>query len=238
MGRVIHRRELLGAPVALGGMQSFTTVDFPGRLSAVLFCQGCAWRCAYCHNDPLRPLPGAERARDWQDKWNSALAFLHERRGMLEGVVFSGGEPLIQAGLAEAMGEVRSLGFAVGLHTAGVSTARLRRVLPHCDWVGFDIKALPGDYRRVVGADAGAAAWKSLAAVREAGVEHEVRTTWDQQLMSADDLLDLAEKLAEHGVEHWVVQTCRDAQQRPQAAPAAELQAALRERLPGVAWRQ
>lgn len=239
MKRVIPRRELLGAPVALGGLQAFTTVDFPGRLAAVLFCQGCLWNCTYCHNDGLRPLPAAGRAEDWRREWNASLAFLHGRRGMLDGVVFSGGEPLVQAGLAEAMAEVRTLGFAVGLHTSGASPARLRRVLPHCDWVGFDIKALPEDYARVTGSAAsGQAAWKSLAVVRESGVGYEVRTTWDRRLLAESDLLRLAERLAARGVSHWVVQACRDDQQRPQAGPSPALLASLRGRLPGVSWRQ
>lgn len=100
----------------IGGLTPLTTIDFPGRLAAVVFCQGCPWRCGYCQNAHLIP-PSAEKRVPWAD----VLAFLERRRGLLEGVVFSGGEPTLQAGLPEALRQVRDLGFATGLHTAGPS---------------------------------------------------------------------------------------------------------------------
>lgn len=235
---MIPRSQRLGAPVALGGLQPFTSIDFPGRLAAVLFCQGCAWRCAYCHNESLWPLPDVGEAARWREAWQSALAFLHQRRGLLDGVVFSGGEPLVQAGLPEALAEVRLLGFATALHTAGASPGRLRRVLPHCDWIGLDIKGLPADYPRLTGTEGGRAAWAALTLLLDSGLDYEVRTTWDQRFLGENMLLELAGELAQRGVRRWVVQTCRDARQRPQAAPGQHLQARLRERLPEMEWRQ
>ncbi|MBP8264734.1 MAG: anaerobic ribonucleoside-triphosphate reductase activating protein, partial [Pseudomonas sp.] len=98
----------------VGGFVPLTTLDYPGRLACVLFCQGCAWRCRYCHN------PGLIVPRGKDEKpWPEVLDFLRRRQGLLEAVVFSGGEPTLQAALPAAIAEVRELGFKIGLHTAG-----------------------------------------------------------------------------------------------------------------------
>ncbi|MBI2095985.1 MAG: anaerobic ribonucleoside-triphosphate reductase activating protein [Candidatus Omnitrophica bacterium] len=107
-------------PVLCGGLTALTTIDFPDRLSAVIFCQGCPWRCPYCQNPGLISSTGAGRL-----SWAEVVAFLERRRGLLEAVVFSGGEPTLQAGLATAAAEVKAMGFLVGLHTAGPYPRRL-----------------------------------------------------------------------------------------------------------------
>jgi pyruvate formate lyase activating enzyme len=191
------------ASLSIGGFVPFTTVDFPGRLAALVFCQGCPWRCGYCHNKHLLPFQRGNL------KWENIRTFLAERRNLLEAVVFSGGEPLAQPALAQAMREARELGFALGLHTTGMSTARLRRVLPLVDWVGLDIKAPRARYAEVTGAPAGAAVYRSLAALIASGVPYEVRTTADPRLLGAADLQTIQEELTEAGVSRWVQQPCR-----------------------------
>ena len=91
----------------IGGITPLTTIDFPGRLAAVLYCQGCPWRCSYCHNPEL-----LDATTPAEMDWPQALAFLRKRQGLLDGVVFSGGEPTLQAGLPQALEQVRALGFA------------------------------------------------------------------------------------------------------------------------------
>jgi pyruvate formate lyase activating enzyme len=85
----------------IGGVAPFSATDFPGRLAAVVFCQGCPWDCRYCQNPHLIP-----RAKT-QVAWTDMLAFLKRRRRLLDGVVFSGGEPTLQTGLREAMRAAR-----------------------------------------------------------------------------------------------------------------------------------
>lgn len=190
----------------MGGLAPFTTIDFPGRLAAVVFCQGCPWRCGYCHNPHLLPARGEARA------WPEVAAWLETRRGLLDGVVFSGGEPLLQRGLAAALADARALGFATALHTAGVYPRRLAAVLPLLDWVGFDVKAPFGDYARVTGvasANDGGAAREALSLLLASGVAHEVRCTVPEDLLDAGDMARLAAQLAELGVSRLVLQTCR-----------------------------
>jgi pyruvate-formate lyase-activating enzyme len=85
-------------PIQIGGMVPLTTIDYPDHLSCVLFCQGCAWRCHYCHNPELIAPVGSTPVA-----WDEVLAFLHKRQGLLQAVVFSGGEATLQPGLPEAM---------------------------------------------------------------------------------------------------------------------------------------
>lgn len=188
----------------VGGFTRLTTIDYPGELAAVVFCQGCPWRCRYCQNGDLLDATAVESLIDWAD----IRAFLRQRVGLLDAVVFSGGEPTVQTALGAAMLEIRALGYRIGLHTSGTYPERLRSLLPLIDWVGLDIKALPEDYAALTGVpDSGERAWSSLALLLEAGVNLEVRTTlmpgW-----TPDYLRALSRKLAATGVRSYVLQIC------------------------------
>ncbi|RYF75627.1 MAG: anaerobic ribonucleoside-triphosphate reductase activating protein, partial [Comamonadaceae bacterium] len=150
----------------VGGFTPLTTIDFPGRLAAVVFCQGCPWRCGYCQNTGLLDA-NAPAALPWAD----VRERLGQRRGLLDGVVFSGGEPTLQAALPDALAQVRALGFATGLHTAGMYPQRLQALLPLLDWVGLDIKAPEAGYDALTRTPgSGLRAWESLRVLRAGGV--------------------------------------------------------------------
>jgi len=195
----------LAQSLRIGGLTPMTTVDYPGELAAVVFCQGCPWRCHYCHNAHLLPPRGPE-----QIPWSEVRAFLEARVGLLDALVFSGGEPTLQAALPAAMREVKSLGLKIGLHTAGPYPDRLRRVLPYADWVGLDIKAQPTDYPAITGVPgSGERAWESLALLLDAGVALQVRTTVLPGWTHANDIGPLVDRLAAVGVESHSLQPCR-----------------------------
>jgi pyruvate formate lyase activating enzyme len=189
----------------VGGLTPLTTIDFPGRLAAVVFCQGCAWRCSYCQNATL-----LEAGTPAALRWDDVLAFLGNRQGLLDGVVFSGGEPTLQTHLPAAIEQVRALGFEVGLHTAGMYPARLARLLPRLDWVGLDIKAPLHSHDAVTGTvGGGAKSRESLELLLASGVPFECRTTWHPGLFPVSALEELADELAGRGVANWTVQCCR-----------------------------
>jgi pyruvate formate lyase activating enzyme len=204
-------------------------------LAATVFCQGCAWNCPYCHNAALRPFGAGERP------WAEVLAWLETRQGLLEAVVFSGGEPLLQPGLGEAMHAVRAKGFKVGLHTSGVDPQALGRVLSLCSWVGLDLKAPRAAYGRITGvAGSAAAAWESLDLVRKSGAAFELRTTWHPALLSEAELLALGRELSGLGGVEWALQGfqpegCADAglAEAGRALVPEQLSALLREVLGG-----
>lgn len=189
----------------VGGFTPFSATDFPGQLAAVVFVQGCPWACGYCHNPHLQP-----RLDHSPVPWADVLVRLQRRVGLIDAVVFSGGEPTMDPALAEAMRDVRQLGFAVGLHTAGMYPRRLAEVLPLVDWVGLDIKALAQDYDRITATPGSAdGVWRSLQALLASGVACECRTTVHPGLHRAQDILALAAQLRELGVRHYAVQAFR-----------------------------
>jgi pyruvate formate lyase activating enzyme len=203
----MRQREMTGSAdtLRIGGFVPFTATDYPDHLAAVVFCQGCPWRCGYCHNPHLLPARG-----EAQHDWEAIAAFLETRRGLLDAVVFSGGEPTLQDALPAAMREVRDMGFKVGLHTAGIYPRRLAAVLPLADWVGMDVKAPFGSYERVTKVrGSGASACASAKQLIASGVAHEFRTTVDRAVLGPEDLAILAETLPRMGARRHVLQTCR-----------------------------
>jgi len=214
----------------VGGIVPFSTVDYPGQLCAVVFLQGCPWRCGYCHNPHLLDRSGADEG------WDRVRLLLARRKGLVDAVVFSGGEPTADPALCGAIEEVRAAGFGVGLHTGGAYPRRLRRVLHAVDWIGLDVKAPFGRYDAVTGvAGSGERARASAAAVLEGARDYEMRTTYHPAVIGEGDVLDLARSLAGMGARRFALQEfradgCADAAlrgvsraTRPSAALLAEL---------------
>jgi len=191
----------------VGGFEPLTTLEWPGRLSAVVFLQGCPWKCRYCHNAELTPLtaPG-------MTPWPAVLRELEARRGFIDAVIFSGGEPTAQSELPAALREAGAMGFAVALHTNGYAPQRLEVAL-ECgalDQVAMDIKAPFEDYPLITQVpSSGRGARESAMAVLASGVEHEFRTTYHPALLTHEHLRTIARELAEIGAERWVVQLFR-----------------------------
>ena len=198
--------------LTIAGLVPLSTVDWPGRLAATLFLQGCPWRCSYCHNhailDPRTPGTVA---------WGEVEDLLRRRRGLLDGVVFSGGEATLQRAIIPAFQEVRALGFRTGLHTGGAFPSRIHDIVssdpggPLVDWVGFDLKAPPEVFEETVGlrsANPNASraferSRESFLALARAGVEIELRTTLTPVLAPyAPRIVEVASDLwREAGVE-------------------------------------
>ncbi len=192
--------------IRVAGMTPLTSIDFPGRLAAVLFLQGCPWRCSYCHNPDLLPA----RAQG-SVAWDTVEAFLQRRRGLLDGVVFSGGEPTLQATLPEAVARVKAMGYQIGLHTGGMYPARLQQLLPLLDWVGLDIKATSELYDGITGRRGSAhGVGQALDSVLSSGVAYECRTTWHPDLFPVQALYRLVDSMSARGVKHWALQECRE----------------------------
>lgn len=138
------------------------------------------------------------------------MDFLHRRQGLLDAVVFSGGEPTLQDDLQSAINEVSDLGFKIGLHTGGTYPSRLKELLPVLDWVGMDIKATTDDYAVVTATPgSGIKAWESASLLLESGIPHEFRTTVHPLFHTPDSLLRLAKELSTLGARHYVLQEFR-----------------------------
>lgn len=189
----------------IGGLTPMTTVDYPGQLAAVVFCQGCPWRCRYCQNGHL-----LERGSPTPLDWQTVEALLERRRGLLDAVVFSGGEPTAQSAIGAAIRTVTQRGFLVGLHTSGAYPRRLAALIDHLDWVGLDIKALPDDYPELTGVgDSGQRAWQSLEILKSSGIEFDVRVTVHDRLLPPTRLERLLGLLRAAGIDAPSLQVCR-----------------------------
>lgn len=233
-------RALRPDDLRIGGFEPFSTVDFPDRIAAVVFCQGCPLRCGYCHNKHLIP-SRAERLIDWR----SIEECLQSRAGLLDAVVFSGGEPLAQRALVPAMRRMKELGFAVGLHTSGAYPERLAPALSYADWVGFDVKAPFADYPAITGAaGSGEKAKRSLEALVAAGASFEARTTIEPTHFTPRSFLRFATELRSLGVRTFALQEARPPAGTPPPLGAhpifdnAELTGEIRDLFPSFAVRR
>lgn len=194
----------------LAGIQKMSSVDWPGKLVATVFAQGCPWECGYCHNHAIIDCrtPGVV-------PWEDVVAFMRRRRGLLDGIVFSGGEATRQRALIDAAREIKDLGFDVGLHTAGPYPRALRELLGLglVDWVGMDVKATTENYPAVVGRPrSGEKAWESLDillkhAQDNPNFQYEIRLTVFPQ--SPGDELAVALACRMRGVRTFALQQAR-----------------------------
>lgn len=189
----------------VGGLVPLTSIDYPGELAAVVFTQGCAWRCVYCHNPDLLPARG-----DSEIPWSQIIEFLDNRRGLLDAVVFSGGEPTFQAALPQAIEQVRDMGFKIGLHSAGIYPRKLEKLLPMIDWIGLDVKARQADYHLITRTrDSGDAAWHSAELVLASGVAHQFRITAHPDWLDDSDAQWVRQRLLAMGASSVVIQQGR-----------------------------
>ncbi len=202
---IATRHQEAEGTLRVAGLTPLSTTDFPGHLAAVVFVQGCAWRCRYCHNPEIQ-----SRREAPERSWQSVLDFIDRRHGLLDAVVFCGGEPTVDRHLGKAIDDVLERGFKVGLHTAGIYPGRLRSLLPKLDWVGFDVKAPFADYAATTGVRAsGIPAEESLHLLLASGVAHEVRTTHHPALLPNDKLQSMAANLRRQGVTTFALQEFR-----------------------------
>lgn len=193
----------------IAGLQKLSLLDFPGHVSCTVFTGGCNFRCPFCHNASL-VLP--EQLADEPDREREVLAFLKKRQGILEGVVVSGGEPLLQADIRSFLEQVRSLGYQVKLDTNGSFPEKLKELVEAglVDRVAMDIKNAPALYRMTAGAPG-----LDLAKIEESrnfllsgAVDYEFRTTVVKGLHTEQSLLGAAEWI--RGAKAWFLQQYKD----------------------------
>ena len=205
----------------VGGVVAFTATDYPGKLAAVVFVQGCPWNCTYCQNPHLQARKPADTVPCIP--WTEVMGLLKRRVGLIDAVVFSGGEPTMDPALPDAIAEVRQLGYKFGLHTACIYPRQLNAILPLIDWIGFDIKTAFDDYERITGIpNSGSQVSDCLDAILASGVAHECRTTIHPYLQSEAELIALAEVLAQRGVKNYIWQLYRPHEQGCASAGAAQ----------------
>ncbi len=191
----------------LHGLQKMTLLDFPGRVACTVFLGGCDFRCPFCHNYQLADGSAAPVLDDAE-----LFRFLEKRRGLLDGVAVTGGEPCLRRDLPEFLGRIRAMGFAVKLDTNGAHPAMLRRVLEEglVDYAAMDIKNSPAKYAVTAGLDAfdPAPVEESVRLLMEGRVDYEFRTTVVDELHEAADFEAIGAWIA--GARRYFLQVFTD----------------------------
>jgi len=189
----------------IGGLHRCSFIDYPGLLSAVVFLRGCNLRCGYCHNPGLVEGKATESLSEAE-----VFAFLESRRGRLEGVVVTGGEPTLQPGLQGFIAQVRGLGFKVKLDTNGTNPEVLASLLEAglLDYVAMDLKDVPEQYPAFCGLRTGPERIRrSIDLILGSKVDHEFRTTVVAPHHDPSRLDEMARAI--EGAQRWVLQQFR-----------------------------
>jgi len=195
----------MGNQMVIGGIQRFSLIDFPGKVSAIVFTRGCNFRCPYCHNpelvDPNRYVDALEEEQLWE--------FLRRRQEKLDAVVITGGEPTLHDGLELFIEKIKTMGFLVKLDTNGSNPGVLKRLLSEelLDYVAMDIKAPLEKYSEVARIPVAVQnIEESIMLIRESHVSHEFRTTVAKNMLSKEDVVSIAKML--QGEKLYILQRC------------------------------
>lgn len=196
----------------IGGLEKLTLIDYPGHLAAIIFTQGCNFRCHFCYN-PQLVWPKRESDEEKKDKgylgWSQGdlFLFLEERKGRLDGVVITGGEPTLHLDLPEFIRKIKSMGYDVKLDSNGTNPEMLEYLIKEglVDYIAMDIKAPLEKYEQVVGAKLDLPRLeKSVKMIMESGLPYEFRSTLVPQLLNQEDIEAMGQLIA--GARAWYLQ--------------------------------
>lgn len=183
----------------ISGINRFTLVNYPGKIACVLFAKGCPLKCQYCYNKRLLTEPDIE--------WENIESFLKQRKGQLEAVVFSGGEPMLQyQELNKAVDFCKSLGYEIGLHLTGLNSDKKEflEIVNKSNWIGLDFKAPEAKYKEICNLDYQDFK-RGFDIITKSNCDFEIRTTLDKKL-TKEDLLEMDKFLQENNIEKWYLQ--------------------------------
>ena len=192
--------------MVLGGLQKLTLLDFPGHVACTVFTLGCNFRCPFCHNAPL-VLPGETSPYSPEE----VFAFLEKRKGLLDGVAVTGGEPLLQKDIGEFLARIKAMGLAVKLDTNGAFPQRLQELTAAglVDYVAMDVKNAPEKYSLTVGCEAPMeAVGESIRFLLQGTVPYEFRTTAVAELHTPEDFRSIGRWIT--GCENYFIQQFTD----------------------------
>lgn len=189
--------------MTIGGLQKFSLIDYPGKTCAIIFTQGCNFRCKYCHNPELvlsdqftQPIP-----------INKIMQFLTSRKGQLDAVTITGGEPTLHSDLIDFIKQIKQLGFLIKLDSNGTNSKILQQLIEQklVDYLAMDIKAPLEKYKDIVDTNVEIKEIKaSINLIINSNINHEFRTTIVKSLTSLDDLLKIGQSI--QGAQNYYLQ--------------------------------
>lgn len=177
-----------------GGLQKTTLVDYPGKVAATVFTVGCNFRCPYCHNPEL-VLPDLIKKQP-QISEEEVINFLSERRGLLEGLCITGGEPTLHQDLINFLEKVKALGYSIKLDSNGSQPQVLKEIFHKklIDYIAMDVKTIPQKYHLVTLNQISAEnILESINLIKESGIDYEFRTTVAPEIVTKEDIFQIVE---------------------------------------------
>lgn len=183
----------------IAGFQPLTLLDYPGKVAATVFTQGCPFRCVYCHNPELLPMRAAT-GKTIADE--DILARIAMRRSLLDGVCVTGGEPTVHPDLPDFLARIKRLGLLVKLDTNGLHPRMIESIVKRglADYFAMDLKHVWERYEDVIGHAARAAVAncrETKEIISASGIPHEFRTTVYPRLHAEEDLVKIADGLSD-----------------------------------------
>jgi len=192
----------------LGGLQKHTLIDFPGNIACTVFTIGCNFKCPFCHNPEL-VLPSLFPKREDQVQVSDLFSFLNKRKGLVDGVVITGGEPCIHPDLAEFCHTIKEMGFRVKLDTNGTRPHTLELLFKEqlVDYVAMDIKSNPATYSFAAGVEVNfKSVQQSIDLIIKNAPAYEFRTTCVNSLMDEKIIKDIGKLIK--GAKKYILQPC------------------------------
>ncbi len=182
--------------MTIGGFKKFSVIEYPGHLSAVIFLKGCNFRCPYCYNKELvKPKAKSEKGKAIPEK--EIFEFLKSRKGLLDAVCITGGEPTLQKDLKQFCKKIKKLGFKIMIETNGSNPDVLEKLIKEklIDAVALDIKTSPSNYQKLIGklpkANTLEKIKKSIDLIKKSNIFYEFRTTCVPEIVAESDLKEL-----------------------------------------------
>lgn len=204
----------------ISGLQKTTLLDYPGHIAATIFLGGCNFRCPFCHNMNIVENSNIDENNDSNEISEEELfLFLQKRRGILEGVCITGGEPTLYKELPEFIRKIKNLGYAIKLDTNGTNPELLKKLVDEqlVDYIAMDIKASYDKYLKVIGIGCGPElvnkVMDSVGILKSGIVEHEFRTTVVAQYHNEEEIRKIGEIL--NGEEKYYLQSFNESEYVP-----------------------
>ncbi|MEJ2169385.1 MAG: anaerobic ribonucleoside-triphosphate reductase activating protein [Desulfobacterales bacterium] len=194
----------------IGGLQKNSLIDYPGKLSSVIFCSGCNFDCPYCHNPDL--VRGPSNCPD-NLKDGAVYGFLDQRRGFLDGVVISGGEPTLQPDLEDLCRKIKDLGFPLKLDTNGSRPKVLHSLIEKdlVDYIAMDLKTDPVLYQTYIKPDCRPdPIVASVELIMACGIDYEFRTTCVRPIVNRRTIENILQLI--QGARRYVLQRFRNSE--------------------------
>ncbi|MCX6667978.1 MAG: anaerobic ribonucleoside-triphosphate reductase activating protein [Euryarchaeota archaeon] len=176
----------------IGGFQKTSLLDYPERISAIIWTMGCNFRCPFCYNKQI-VLGDAEEMPE-----KEILSFLEKRKELLEGLVITGGEPLLQEDITAFAEKVKKLDYPIKIDTNGTYPEKLKELIDKklVDYVAMDVKAPKNKYNQLTGAKTDISKIeKSIEVIKADAPDYEFRTTFAPELLKKEDIIEIAKWL-------------------------------------------